>query len=94
MDLAIFDLDHTLLPIDSDKAWNQFLIDTGAVDGEHYRKNNERFYQNYLDANLDIRAYQRFACEVLQNYPIEQVTKWRDQYVREIICPKNSVEGS
>ena len=48
MDLAIFDLDHTLLPIDSDKAWNQFLIDTGAVDGEHYRENNERFYQNYL----------------------------------------------
>ena len=88
MDLAIFDLDHTLLPIDSDKAWNQFLIDTGAVDGEHYRENNERFYQNYLDANLDIRAYQRFACEVLQNYPIEQVTKWRDQYVREIIRPK------
>ena len=88
MDLAIFDLDHTLLPIDSDKAWNQFLIDTGAVDGEHYRKNNERFYQNYLDANLDIRAYQRFACEVLQNYPIEQVTQWRDQYVREIIFPR------
>lgn len=88
MDLAIFDLDHTLLPIDSDKAWNQFLIDTGAVDGEHYRENNERFYQNYLDANLDIRAYQRFACEVLQNYPIEKVTQWRDQYVREIICPK------
>ena len=34
MDLAIFDLDHTLLPIDSDKAWNQFLIDSGAVDRE------------------------------------------------------------
>ncbi len=88
MELAIFDLDHTLLPIDSDKAWNQFLIDTGAVDQEHYQANNERFYENYLDANLDIRAYQRFACEVLQNYPIEQVTQWRDQYVREIVCPQ------
>lgn len=88
MELAVFDLDNTLLPIDSDKSWNQFLIDTGAVDAGYYRENNERFYQNYLDANLDIRAYQRFACEVLQNYPIEQVTQWRDQFVREIVCPK------
>jgi len=87
MELAVFDLDHTLLPIDSDRSWNEFLIDTGAVDEGYYRENNERFYQNYLDANLDIRAYQRFACEVLQNYPIEQVTQWRDQFVREIVCP-------
>ena len=88
MELAVFDLDHTLLPIDSDRSWNEFLIDTGAVDEEYYRANNERFYQNYLDANLDIRAYQRFACEVLQKYPIEQVTQWRDKFVREIVYPK------
>ena len=43
MQLAIFDLDHTLIPFDSDKAWNQFLIDIDAVEEEHYRENNERF---------------------------------------------------
>ena len=43
MDLAIFDLDHTLLPIDSDKAWNQFLIDTGAVDGNIIEKITNAF---------------------------------------------------
>ena len=88
MQLAIFDLDHTLLPFDSDKAWNQFLIDIGAVDEDYYQENNERFYQDYLDAKLDIRAYQRFACEVLQNYSIEQVTEWRDQYIQEIVRPQ------
>jgi len=93
MQLAIFDLDHTLLPFDSDKAWNQFLIDIDAVDEAYYHDNNERFYQDYLDAKLDIRAYQRFACEVLQNYPIEQVTAWRDQYIQDIVRPQLQIKA-
>jgi HAD superfamily hydrolase (TIGR01490 family) len=93
MQLAIFDLDHTLLPFDSDKAWNQFLIDIDAVDEAYYHENNERFYQDYLDAKLDIRAYQRFACEVLQNYPIEQVTAWRDQYIQDIVRPQLQIKA-
>ena len=93
MQLAIFDLDHTLLPFDSDKAWNQFLIDIGAVDEDYYQENNERFYQDYLDAKLDIRAYQRFACEVLQNYSIEQVTEWRNQYTQDIVRPQLQIKA-
>ena len=93
MQLAIFDLDHTLLPFDSDKAWNQFLIDIGSVDEDYYQENNERFYQDYLDAKLDIRAYQRFACEVLQNYSIEQVTEWRDQYIQDIVRPQLQIKA-
>ena len=93
MQLAIFDLDHTLLPFDSDKAWNQFLIDIEAVDPAYYQECNERFYQDYLDANLDIRAYQRFACEILQNYSTTQVTAWRDQYIQEIVRPQLQIKA-
>jgi len=32
--LALFDLDHTLLPFDSDYEWGQFLVRQGVVDGE------------------------------------------------------------
>ena len=88
MQLAIFDLDHTLLPFDSDKAWNQFLADQGYVDRDNYEERNERFYQDYLAARLDIHAYQAFACEVLQQFPAEVVTQWRDQYLREIVIPE------
>jgi len=88
MQLAVFDLDNTLLPFDSDKAWNQFLIDIGAVDEAYYHENNEQFYQDCIDAKLDIREYQRFACEILQSYPIEKVTTWRDQYIDEIVRPQ------
>jgi HAD superfamily hydrolase (TIGR01490 family) len=88
MQFAIFDLDHTLLPFDSDKAWNQFLVDQGYVDRDDYEHRNARFYQDYLEARLDIHAYQAFACEVLQTFPVELVTSWRDQYIKDIVVPE------
>ena len=88
MKLAIFDLDHTLLPFDSDETWNRFLIECNAVDACYYKKNNERFYQDYLNACLDIRAYQRFASEILQNYPLTQVNQWRAKYLKDVVEPQ------
>ena len=34
--LALFDLDHTLLPFDSDYEWGQFLVRQGVVDAVDY----------------------------------------------------------
>ncbi|HQT21449.1 MAG TPA: HAD-IB family hydrolase, partial [Polynucleobacter sp.] len=34
--LALFDLDHTLLPCDSDYEWGQFLARIGVVDSQYY----------------------------------------------------------
>lgn len=87
MRLAIFDLDHTLLPFDSDKSWNQFLIDAGVVDADQYQRRNDQFYQDYLDETLDIRAYQRFATEVLRTHPLDQVLALRARYLADIIIP-------
>jgi phosphoserine phosphatase len=41
--LALFDLDHTLLPFDSDYEWGQFLVRQGVVDGEQYAKSTSSF---------------------------------------------------
>lgn len=57
MTLAIFDLDNTLLAGDSDHAWGEFLVEEGIVDAEEYRKANDRFYQEYLNGELDILHY-------------------------------------
>ena len=46
--LALFDLDHTLLPCDSDYEWGQFLARIGVVDSEYYARQNERFYHCLL----------------------------------------------
>ena len=46
MKLALFDLDHTLLNIDSDHAWGEFLISKQLVDEREHRSRNDQFYQN------------------------------------------------
>jgi len=59
--LALFDLDHTLIPIDSDYAWGEFTTARGWTDAEEFKRQNDAFYQQYKDGTLDIHAYARFA---------------------------------
>ena len=59
--IALFDLDHTLLPIDSDHAWGEFTLARGWVDSEIFKQKNDGFYAQYQAGTLDVHAYVRFA---------------------------------
>lgn len=85
--LALFDLDHTLLPTDSDHEWGRFMVRLGIVDGGHYARENERFYADYKAGRLDIHAYLRMALAPLARYPREQLDDWHSQFMREVITP-------
>ncbi|GAB3629188.1 putative hydrolase [Pandoraea terrae] len=85
--LALFDLDHTLLPTDSDKEWGRFLVRTGAVDGDAYGRANEAFYQDYRAGRLDMPAYLRFCLAPLAQYPRDQLDAWHANYMKEVIEP-------
>ena len=56
MRLALFDLDHTLIPLDSDHAWGQYTVRIGWRDAEVFAARNNDFYQQYKDGTLDIHA--------------------------------------
>ena len=45
--LTLFDLDGTLLPIDSDHAFGEFLVQQGWVDGPTWGARNDQFYADY-----------------------------------------------
>lgn len=81
MTLAIFDLDNTLLAGDSDHAWGEFLVEEGLVDAEDYRKANDRFYQEYLDGELDMLEYQRFSLEPLTRHNLDELERWRETFM-------------
>ncbi len=83
--LTIFDLDHTLIPIDSDYQWGQFLIHLGLVDKTAHQVKNNQFYQDYVKGTLDIHAYLAFQLEPLVRVPMQQIELWRAQYTRERI---------
>jgi HAD superfamily hydrolase (TIGR01490 family) len=83
--LALFDLDHTLLPCDSDYEWGQFLARIGVVDSEYYARQNERFYQDYKEGRLDIHEFLRFALKPLSEHSRAQLKEWHDTFMNEVI---------
>lgn len=87
MSLAIFDLDNTLLADDSDYLWGQFLVEQGIVDGMAYERDNERFFDHYRAGALDIQAFLAFMLRPLAEHPLDQLLRWRDQFIEEKIRP-------
>jgi HAD superfamily hydrolase (TIGR01490 family) len=86
--LALFDLDNTLLPFDSDYEWGQFLVRQGVVDGIDYAQKNEQFYADYKLGKLDIDAFLRFALKPLSEHPRAQLQQWHDAFMAEVIVGK------
>ncbi|QSP96074.1 HAD family hydrolase [Marinobacter salinisoli] len=87
MTLAIFDLDNTLLAGDSDHAWGEFLVEEGIVDAEDYRKANDRFYQEYLNGELDILRYLSFALQPLAKHDMSELLIWRERFMEKKVRP-------
>ncbi len=86
--LALFDLDHTLLPIDSDVSWANELARLGLVDPEWHRRRNEEFYEDYKAGILDIDAFLAFQLGPLGEHPRHQLEAWRDDFLQRVIFPQ------
>ncbi|MFP6794810.1 MAG: HAD family hydrolase [Pseudomonadales bacterium] len=87
MPLTIFDLDETLIAADSDHEWGQFVVDKGLVDAQKHKKKNDDFYEQYKAGQLDIDEYLQFSCSVLTQYSIEDLHRFRSEFVAQRILP-------
>ena len=85
--LCLFDLDDTLLPLDSDHAWGEFMLQLGWVDGVEFKRRNDAFYAQYKVGALDIHAYIAFATEPLRARGPEAAALAHAQFMREVIVP-------
>ena len=85
--LALFDLDHTLLPIDSDYEWGQFLVRIGAVDAHAYARRNDEFFAQYQAGVLDPVEYLEFALGTLAAFPRAELEAMHARYMAEVIRP-------
>lgn len=85
--LCLFDLDYTLLPIDSDHAWGEFLISLGWVEAEAHRARNDGFFAQYQDGSLDIAAYVDFATLPWRERPAAEQAAAQRRFMREVIGP-------
>lgn len=85
--IALFDLDHTLLPIDSDFEWGVFTTRIGWTDPSHFAAQNEAFYADYKAGTLDIAAYVRFATAALVQQGREACERAHLQFMQEVVQP-------
>ncbi|MCO5111112.1 MAG: HAD family hydrolase [Burkholderiaceae bacterium] len=85
--LTLFDLDHTLLPIDSDYEWGAFTIRIGWNDPVEFARRNDAFYADYQAGTLDVHDYVRFATESVRQRGPEAAAAAHAQFMREVIAP-------
>ena len=87
-ELALFDLDNTLIDTDSDYMWGEFLVKHHLVEEALYRAKNREFYEHYIAGTLDAVVYNEFVAGFLKQHTLAQLHKWREQYLQEEIAPK------
>lgn len=85
--LALFDLDHTLLPIDSDYEWGQFLVRHDVVDAAEYQRRNDAFFAQYQAGTLDPVEYLEFALGTLAGFAPDTLARLQADYMAETIVP-------
>ncbi len=85
--LALFDLDHTLLPIDSDFEWGQFTTRIGWCDPVAFGRRNNAFYADYQAGTLDVHDYVRFATEALRAQGADAATAAHARFMQEVVQP-------
>ena len=85
--LALFDLDNTLLPLDSDYEWGEFTLRQGWCDKQEFGSRNAAFFADYQKGTLDIHEYVRFATEAIRKLGREQADAAHALFMREVIEP-------
>jgi HAD superfamily hydrolase (TIGR01490 family) len=87
MQLALFDLDHTLLPIDSADTWSHFVVRHGGLDAETYGARIRHFAQTYRAGTFDVDGYVRFQMELLHRFPRATLDRWHAEFMDQHVRP-------
>jgi HAD superfamily hydrolase (TIGR01490 family) len=87
MKLALFDLDHTLIPMDSDHEWGRFTVRLGWRDAEDFGRANDRFYAQYKAGTLDIAEYVRFATAAIRERGAGPSREAHARFMQDVVRP-------
>jgi HAD superfamily hydrolase (TIGR01490 family) len=87
VELALFDLDHTLLAGDSDYEWAQFLIEQGVLDRGRYEARNDEFFRQYRAGTLDILEFLDFQLAPLARHPRAALDAWHAAFMDAKVRP-------
>ena len=85
--ITLFDLDHTLLPLDSDYSWGEFTTQIGWTDPVEFKKRNDEFFAQYKKGELKISEYVRFATQAIKDQGATKSIAAHAQFMSATIQP-------
>ncbi len=87
--LALFDLDNTLIPLDSDYQWADFLIKNGnsGMDSETANHRNDELMSLYNRGELTIEYATEFTLGLLSANEPHKLAQWHEDFMKKIIRP-------
>nr|WP_041390004.1 HAD family hydrolase [Polaromonas sp. JS666] len=83
--ITLFDLDHTLIPIDSDYEWGEFTIAQGWCEATEFKRRNAEFFAQYRAGTLDIHAYVRFATRAIREQGVTKSVAAHASFMRDVV---------
>jgi phosphoserine phosphatase len=86
--LALFDLDHTLLPNDSDEQWVAFLVEEGALDRARYDAANHELIARYNRGEAGAIEFTEFYLSTLMQFDEAELLRWREGYLNQKVRPR------
>ncbi len=87
MKFAIFDLDHTLLPVDSGDSWSRWLVRAAGLNVEKMDAQIQAYADAYHRGDFDVDAFMDFQMELLAQCRRRDLEVWRDAFVEHKIRP-------
>jgi HAD superfamily hydrolase (TIGR01490 family) len=87
VNLALFDLDNTLLSGDSDFEWSQFLVELGVLERELFEAKNLAFYKQYKAGTLNIGEFLDFQLKPLSHHARKVLDEWHEEFMRHKVRP-------
>jgi HAD superfamily hydrolase (TIGR01490 family) len=91
--LALFDLDHTLLTLDSDEAWVEFLIEEGNLDRGEFERANHELVARYRAGEATSVEFTHFYLSTLVDRDPDVLATWHATYLERKIRPAISVSA-
>jgi HAD superfamily hydrolase (TIGR01490 family) len=87
MRLTLFDLDGTLLPMDSDHAFGEYMVRIGWADAQEHRLRNDAFYADYQAGCLDMDAYIDFATSAWRRRSAQDIAAMSASFMAQVVAP-------
>ena len=85
--IAIFDLDNTILEMDSDYEMVNYLIDNKYLESK-LRKINEDYFNSYENGSLDIEEFSKFSLKPFIGMDMLEIENILDDFYEQILSSK------